>query len=452
MVKNEEIVLEITSMSSSGDGVGHFDGMAVFVPFSAVGDLLKVKILKVKNNYCYGKIIDIIEKSNDRIEIDCAGFKQCGGCNYRHITYNAEAKLKTETVENAIKRIGKIDLKPNEIIKADESFRYRNKAQAPFSLDKQLGFYAQRSHRVIPFANGECLIQPTEFDAVYNAVNNLFENLKISAYNEETHKGILRHLYLRKAFATGEIMAVLVINDTSFGYEKEFLECLQKILGNNLVTVIINYNTKQGNTVLGKQDKVIFGNGYITDILCGVKIRISPHSFYQVNRAMAEKLYNKACEYALPQNKTVLDLYCGAGTIGLSMANKAKKIIGIEIVEQAVNDAKFNAKLNNIKNAEFICADATNGAEILAGQKIKPDVVIVDPPRKGCDKNLLNCIANKFSPERIVYVSCDPATLARDCNIFDDLGYKLIEYTPVDLFPRTCHIETVALLQKTTQL
>ncbi len=451
MVKNEEIVLKITASSSSGDGIGHCDGMVVFVPFSAVGDLLRVKILKVKNNYCYGKIVEILESSENRINNDCNGFKQCGGCNYRHISYAAETRIKTETVENAIKRIGKIDLSPKEIIKAENVFRYRNKAQAPFSQNNQLGFYAQRSHRVVPFENGECLIQPQEFDAVYNAVNNLFNQLNIPAYNEETHTGVLRHLYLRKAFATGEIMAVLVVNANTFQYEKEFLECLQKTT-ENLKTVLINFNTKQGNTVLGKEDKVIFGNGYITDILCGVKIRISPHSFYQVNRDMAEKLYNKACEYAEPESKTVLDLYCGAGTIGLSMANKAKKIIGIEIVEQAVNDAKFNAKLNNINNAEFICADATAGAKILAEQNIKPDVVIVDPPRKGCDKDLLNCIANEFEPQKIVYVSCDPATLARDCAVLHELGYKLIEYTPVDLFPRTAHIETVALLQKNTQL
>lgn len=452
MVKNEEIVLEITSMSSNGDGVGHFGGIAVFVPFSAVGDLLKVKILKVKNNYCFGKIVEVLEKSNHRIEIDCDGFKKCGGCNYRHINYETEAKLKSETVENAIKRIGKIDLLPQEIIKAEDCFRYRNKAQAPFSQDKQLGFYAGHSHRVVPFTKGECLIQPKEFDEVYNAVNLLCKDLDIAAYNEETHSGILRHLYLRKAFATGEIMAVLVVNATKFKFENEFLGCLQNVLGENLKTVLINFNTKQGNTVLGKENKVIFGNGYITDILYGVKIRISPHSFYQVNRTMAEKLYNKASEYANPQGKIILDLYCGAGTIGLSMANKAQKVIGIEIVEQAVNDAKFNAKQGNITNAEFICADATKGAEILANQNIKPDVVIVDPPRKGCDKDLLNCIANRFNPERIVYVSCDPATLARDCNILQGLGYKLVEYTPVDLFPRTCHVETVALLQKSTQL
>ncbi len=452
MVKNEEIVLEITSNLSSGDGVGHYQGIAVFVPFSAVGDLLKVKILKVKNNYCYGKIIEVLKKSDYRTEIDCAGFKQCGGCNYRHITYSAEANIKSETVENAIRRIGKIDLKPQEIIKAENCFRYRNKAQAPFSQNTELGFYAQRSHRVIPFLNGECLIQPSEFDSVYNAINKLFKELNIAPYNEETHKGILRHLYLRKAFATGEIMAVLVVNASVFAYEKEFLNCLKETVGNSLKTVLINFNTKQGNTVLGKEDKVIFGDGYITDILCGVKIRISPHSFYQVNRAMAEKLYNKACDYANPNGKTVLDLYCGVGTIGLSMANKAKKIIGVEIVEQAVNDAKYNAKLNNINNAEFICADATKGAIILAEQKIKTDVVIVDPPRKGCDKDLLNCIANNFSPERIVYVSCDPATLARDCAVLTELGYKLLEYTPVDLFPRTCHVECVALIVRNTTI
>lgn len=447
MVKNEEIVLEIVSVANEGNGVGKYNGIAVFVPFAVVGDIVKVKIVKVQRNYCFGKIIEFIKKSSLRINADCPMFEKCGGCVFRNINYNDEINIKTNKVYDCVKRIGKIDKKPCSTVFGAE-LRYRNKVQYPFDLDGNIGFYSLRSHRVIPFENGKCLLQPPEFDNAVSEVSKFLKQKNVSFYNEELHKGLVRHLYLRKAFATGEIMAVLVINGDNFEYRDELVEVLKSCFGEKLKTVLLNYNLKDTNVVLGNNGKIIYGDGYITDILCDLKIRISPFSFYQVNRDMAQKLYAKAQQYAEPKNKTVLDLYCGAGTIGLSMASTAKNIIGVEIVKQAVEDAKFNAVNNKIANARFICDDAAGAAEKLSIEGVKPDVVILDPPRKGCDKALLYTVANKFMPERVVYVSCDPATLARDCAVFNDLGYKLIEYTPFDLFPRTEHIETVALLER----
>ncbi len=446
-MKNEEIVLEITGVANEGNGVGKYNGIAVFVPFAVTGDIVKVKIVKVMKNYCFGKLLEVIEKSPLRIETDCDIFTKCGGCVYRNIGYSSEIEIKTQKVYDCMKRIGGIDMAPQNAVFGEE-LRYRNKVQYPCDTSGNIGFYSLRSHRVIPFTNGKCLLQPAEFDNAVNKVSAFFKQSGVSFYNEETKKGVIRHIYFRKGFATGEIMAVLVINGKNFNLSSEFVELLKSCFGENLKTVLLNFNLKDTNVILGKEGSVIYGNGYITDILCGVKIRISPYSFYQVNRDMAEKLYCKAAEYACPENKTVLDLYCGAGTIGLSMANRAKEIIGVEIVSQAVEDAKFNAESNGIKNARFICDDASGAAEKLAKEGIKPDVVILDPPRKGCDKVLLNTVANEFLPERIVYVSCDPATLARDCAILKEFGYMLCEYTPFDLFPRTEHIETVALLSR----
>ena len=448
MKKNDEILIEIIAVANEGNGIGKYNGITVFVPFAVPGDVLKVKIVKVKSNFCFGKTIEIIKPSKLRIKSDCDNFEKCGGCIFRNISYETELLLKQQRVYDAMLRIGKIDINCNTIIGGSNTLRYRNKAQCPVSVDGNVGFYALRSHRVIPFNNGTCLLQPRDFDSVIELLSIFFKEKNVSCYNEITKQGIIRHIYMRKAFATGEIMVVIVVNSNNFSLENAVVELLKKHLGDHLKTVVINFNTQDTNVILGKEQKVIYGEGYITDILCSVKIRISPYSFYQVNREMAQILYEKAKEYAQPNNKTVLDLYCGAGTIGLSMANSAKQIIGVEIVEQAVEDAKFNAKNNNIDNAMFICDDASGAAKELALQKVKPEVVIVDPPRKGCDKELLNTIANDFSPERLVYVSCDPATLARDCAILNGLGYCVLEYTPVDLFPRTEHVETVCLLER----
>ena len=444
MQKNDEIEIEITDMTDEGSGIGRYEGMAVFVPCTAVGDIARVLVLKVKKTYAYGKLLKLIDPSPDRAENDCPSFNRCGGCVYRHISYDAECRIKKTKVYEAVKRIGGVDLKPKELIGSDSPDRYRNKAQYPVAKDGALGFYAFHSHRIIPC--GECALQPELFGKITSAVTDWIRENCISVYNEETHRGLLRHIYLRRAEKTGEIMAVAVINGESLPFADDFTERLLSVCGENLKSVQLNINRAKTNVILGDKCRVLYGGEYITDILCGVKVRLSPLSFYQVNRATAEKLYKKAAEYAEPEGKLILDLYCGAGTIGLSMAEKAERIIGVEIVPEAVEDAKFNAGLNGIENAEFICADAAEAAALLSGRGLKPEVVILDPPRKGCSAELITTVAEAFSPERVVYVSCDPATLARDIKLFTEKGYSLTEYTPVDMFPRTAHVECCAML------
>ena len=445
MQKNEEFVLDIVDTTAEGSGVGKYEGRAVFVPLTAVGDKVRTKILKVKKTYAYGKAMEIIEPSPDRIEPDCPVFNKCGGCVYRHISYEAECQLKTKKVHEVIKRIGGVDMQPQPIIALENAIdNYRNKAQYPIDGCGKAGFYAFHSHRIIPCC--DCLLQPAIFTDIIKSTEEWIAENNISIYNEEKHKGLLRHIYIRMAEVTGEIMLTLVINGDFLPFADSLYEKVKKACGDSLKSLQININKEDTNVILGKECKVLWGEPYITDVLCGVKIRLSPLSFYQVNRKMAEKLYEKAAEYANLQGRTVLDLYCGAGTIGLSMAKQVKTIIGVEIVPEAIEDAKFNAALNGIDNTSFICADATEAAVKLAKEGIHPDVVIVDPPRKGCTPELITTISEKFSPERVVYVSCDPATLARDIKIFAEQGYKLKEYTPADLFPRTSHVETVALL------
>ncbi len=444
MLKNDEITIEITDMTAEGSGVGKYEGMAVFIPLTAVGDTVRAKILKVKKNYAFAKATEIITPSPDRINNDCKVFNQCGGCVYRHISYDAELKIKYNKVYEAIKRIGGIDMKPCRIIPSDSCDRYRNKAQYPVAADGSVGFFALRSHRIVRCDT--CALQPEIFDKITDFCSFWIKTYNISVYNEESHKGLLRHIYIRLAEKTSEIMFCAVINGENLPHAEELTSGLLSVCGENLKSVQLNINKEKTNVILGEKCKVIYGEKYITDILCKVKIRLSPLSFYQVNRSSAEKLYNKALQYAEPDGKTVLDLYCGAGAIGLSMAHRAKKIIGVEIVPEAVRDAKFNAELNGIENAEFICADASQAAEELTDRGISPSVVIVDPPRKGCSPELICTISDKFKPDRIVYVSCDPATLSRDIKLFAEKGYGLTEYTPVDMFPRTYHVETVVQL------
>lgn len=431
-------------MTAEGSGVGKYDGMAIFVPLTAVGDTARVKILKVKKSYAFGKLTEITEPSPDRTENDCPSFSQCGGCVYRHISYEAECRIKSDKVYEAIKRIGGVDMPPREIIKSDRTEHYRNKAQYPIAADGSAGFFAFHSHRIVKCPH--CALQPEIFSQITAACTEWIKNNNISVYNEETHTGLLRHIYIRIAEKTQEIAVFAVINGKSLPCSDDFISRIRSVCGEKVKSIGININTDKTNVILGEKCRVLYGDEYITDILCGVKVRLSPLSFYQVNRATAEKLYKKAAEYAEPDGKTLLDLYCGAGTIGLSMAGRAKKIIGAEIVPQAVEDARFNAKLNEIGNAEFICNDASGAAAELAKKGIKPDVIIVDPPRKGCSADLIGTVAEDFKPERAVYVSCDPATLARDIKIFAEKGYTLKEYTPVDMFPRTSHVECVCLL------
>lgn len=451
MKKNDIIKLTIEGMSAEGSGIGRTEtGMAVFVPLSAVGDVLEVKILKVKKTYAFGKIEKVLEPSTDRIEVDCSYFNKCGGCVYRHISYEAEKRVKEQKVRDAVQRIGWLcDVKINPILSPENSNRYRNKAQLPVGKEESgkiiTGFYAKHSHRIIDCT--DCLLQPMLFQTVTDVTKSFLQDTKQEPYNEETHSGKLRHIYIRYGEQTGELMVCYVINGNGLKQEDVLVKRLKERLP-QLKSVVINVNREKTNVIMGAKTRVAYGRGFIYDILCGLKFKLSPLSFYQVNRRGAELLYGKAKEYAgLNKEDILLDLYCGTGTIGLSMAKQCKKVIGIEVVAQAIEDAKQNAEENQIRNAEFICGDAAQAAFALKEQGIKPDVVIVDPPRKGLAEELIRIIV-QMAPKRIVYVSCDPATLARDLRLFADQGYQTKELTPVDLFSRTSHVETVVLLSK----
>ena len=450
MKKNDLIEINIIDTTLNGDGVGKTDGFTVFVNAAVIGDKVLAHILKVKQNYAFAKIEQIIEPSEYRIEQNCKSFPQCGGCSFRHIDYIKELEIKENNVKNNLKRIGTVEPEFEKVIGLAEC-HYRNKAQYPVSMKKgklNIGFFAGNSHRVVNCEN--CLLQPPEFSKAIQVFKDYILENSISVYDETEHDGLIRHIYFRKAVVTKEIMVCVVINGTDLPYRNVFIEKMKSVFGYNLKSVVLNFNTKRTNVIMGERCTVIYGENYINDVLCDVKIRISPLSFYQVNHDVAEKLYEKVAEYAEPDNKTVLDLYCGAGTIGLSMAKRAKKLIGVEIIPEAIEDAKHNADLNSFNNTEFLCSDAVKASVCFAEKGIKPDVIIVDPPRKGCDAELIKTITNDFSPERVVYVSCDPSTLARDCKIFKGLGYETVKAATFDMFPRTGHIETVVLLSRET--
>lgn len=444
--KNDEIELYIEDFTSEGSGVGHFEGMAVFVSGAAAGDKALVHIIKVKSTYAIGKCIKLLKPSKTRIAPDCEYAGSCGGCAFRHISYEAETAMKKKRVEDAFQRIGGIDKKLDGFIAAENLTRYRNKAEYPVSFEKELkiGFYALHTHRIIDCR--DCVLQPEIFADIVAVIRKWTVEFGISIYNSETGNGLLRHIYIRQGAVSKEIMVCLVINGERIPKEAELVKRLCEIP--DIKSIVLNINRLNNNVILGEECKTVYGSDYIYDELCGVKIRLSPLSFYQVNHAQAEKLYRQAADYAqLDGSQTVLDMYCGAGTIGLSMADNAKNVIGVEIVEPAVRDAKINAGLNGIKNAQFYCADASQAAQMLKEQGIKTDVIVLDPPRKGCSAELVKTVS-EMEPDRVVYVSCDPATLARDCKRFGELGYKVEKLTAVDLFPRTVHCEAVALLTK----
>lgn len=446
--KNDIINLNITAMSSEGAGIGRTDdGLAVFVPMSAVGDRLSVRILKVKKTLAYGKIEGIIKPSQDRIDSVCTVSRLCGGCVYNHISYEAELSYKEKRVADAISRIGGITTKINPIVGGEKPCRYRNKAQIPVGLGIDgkvaMGFFSRHSHRIVD--SMDCMLQPEVFLTASKILRDFIEENNVSVYDEQIHTGLVRHLYLRYGEATDELMVCIVINGDKIPDEAELVSRFTSELP-NVKSIIINSNKEKTNVIVGSKFRTVFGEDYITDMLCDLKFLISPQSFYQVNRRQAERLYGIAREYACLQgNETLIDLYCGTGTIGLSMAKNCKELVGVEIVPKAIEDAKKNAVNNGITNARFICADAKDAAAQLEKEGIKPDVVILDPPRKGCDSELINTVA-KMLPKRVVYVSCDPATLARDLKLFAELGYVTQEVTPVDMFPRTSHVESVACL------
>ena len=448
--KNDIFEADITAMTTEGSGICRIEGMAVFVPGTAVGDRCAVRIVKVLRKYAFGRLEKLLAPSPDRIAPDCPVAAQCGGCVYRHIRYEAELQIKTQRVRDALERIGGLqDFQVEPILAAPDRCRYRNKCQLPIGLSKdgalQLGFYAVNSHRIVNTES--CLLQPEAFDRAAAAFRRWYAVSGESVYDEASHSGVLRHLYMRRGEMSGEMMVCVVANGAALHEEALLVEMLREAVP-EITGVLLNINREKTNVVLGKTCRTLWGKDTITDTLCGLAFEIAPHAFYQVNRTQAERLYGKAAEYAgLTGAETLLDLYCGTGTIGLSMAKNAKKLIGAEIVPAAVENARRNAERNAIQNAEFLCADAAEAARILFERGEKPDVIVIDPPRKGCDSALIATIA-AMRPKRVVYVSCDPATLARDLKLFRESGYKTETVTPADMFPGTAHVETVVLLSK----
>ena len=447
MNKNDIYTAEITDLTNIGSGICRIDGRVVFVPLTAIGDQCRIKILKVKDSYAYGKIEEILTPSPDRIPSDCPAFGKCGGCSFRHITYEAELAAKERFIKDAFTRTANLTPEFLPIIKNDQLTRYRNKAQYPLGKDKDgqavCGFYANNSHRIIPC--GDCLLQPEIFSEITDYILKYIRTNKLSIYNEEENKGVLRHICLRKGQHSGEINVTIVARRSIPELKKlskELMTAFPAIKG-----VVLNLNKKDTNVIMGEEELTLAGEPTIQDTMCQNTVTISPRSFYQVNTPMAERLYAIAKEFAQPEGKTVADIYCGIGTIGLSLAREAKHLIGVEIVDSAIQNAGLNAAQNNITNAEFHCSDADNAAEIIAKAGISPDIVILDPARKGCQKSVLHSLA-ALNPSRIVMISCNPATAARDCAELEALGYKTVKVQGADLFSRTYHVECVSLITK----
>ncbi len=442
--KNDIIELSIDSLSSDGSGIGRHGGMAIFVPNTAVGDRISARILKVNKTYAYAKIEKILEASPDRIESDCSN-RTCGGCVYRHISYEAELRAKEQSVRDAFRRIGGFDIEPETIAGSPSVNRYRNKVQLPVSTTDGkafCGFFSPRTHRVVPVS--DCLLQPEIFTEICSIIVDYVNQNKISVYVEQTGRGLLRHIYLRRGFHTGEIMLSLVCTKETRAFDSLVSTLTEKFPA--IRTVLLNINSAKTNVILGCQDICLYGFGAIHDTMCDVTVEISPHSFYQVNTESAENVYRTARDFlSLDGSETLLDLYCGIGTVGLSMAQNIRHLIGVEIVPAAIKNAERNAEVNGITNAEFFTGDAGSVADELNCKGVCPDIIIVDPPRKGCDNETLAAIA-KMSPRKLVYISCNPATCARDLNILAKSGYELKKYKPFDMFPRTAHVECVSLL------
>ncbi|MBE5949016.1 MAG: 23S rRNA (uracil(1939)-C(5))-methyltransferase RlmD [Lachnospiraceae bacterium] len=446
--KNDICVVQITDMNHDGEGIGKLDGCPLFIKDAIVGDTVRVKIMKMKKTYGYARLEEIVECSPFRVEPKCAVARQCGGCQLQAMSYAKQLEFKQNKVKNNIERIGKItDYTMHPIIGMDEPFRYRNKAQFPIGRNKSgkiiAGFYAGRTHAIIE--SDDCALGVTENKNVLEKVLAHMEKYNIAPYDEENHSGLVRHVFTRKGFKTGEIMVCIVCNGRKLAHADELVRELCGIDG--VKSIFINVNTEKTNVILGKELIKLWGEDYITDRIGDVFYRISPLAFFQVNPVQTERLYGKALEFAgLTGGETVWDVYCGIGTISLFLAQKAKEVYGIEIVPEAICDAIENAKLNGFENTEFFVGKAE---EVLPDWYVKnrgkADVVVVDPPRKGCEEAVLNTIAG-MEPKRIVYVSCDSATLARDLARLEVLGYKVSDVQVVDMFPNSTHCETVCLL------
>lgn len=450
--KNQIITLSIERLSGDGSGVGHWEGETVFVPGTAPGDVIRAHIVKDCKRYAFGIVERVETASPDRIPVDCPVAGPCGGCSLRHLDYQAELKAKEASVADAFRRIGGLDVAIQPILPSPEVDRYRNKVQYPVGRDKNghlcIGFYAGRSHRIVPCA--DCKLQPAILNEIGGALCGLLEQYGIEPYNEESGKGLVRHIFLRRGAHSGQIMVCLVCTRSKLPHADEILKQLCSRF-DTIATVLINVNREKTNVILGTENHILYGPGFIEDTLCQVPVRLGPLSFYQVNTPGAEQLYTVAASYADPgPDDLLLDLYCGMGTIGLSMANRCRELIGVEIIPEAIESAKANAArmgMNIATKSRFFCADAGAAASRLASEGLAPDIIVVDPPRKGCDQATLSAIV-QMAPRRLVYVSCNPATAARDAAILAKAGYQVEKVQPVDMFPRTGHVECVISLSQ----
>ena len=451
--KNQILTLRIERLSSDGSGVAHSpDGETVFVPGAAPGDEADVRIVKDCKRYAFGILDHLRTPSPDRIPVDCAVAGPCGGCSLRHLDYTAELRAKQENVTDAFRRIGGLDVPVLDICPSPEVDRYRNKVQFPVGLDKNgnpcIGFYAGRTHRIVPCP--DCKLQPGVLNDIGNALCRFFAENGIQPYNEETGRGLVRHIFLRRGAHSGQIMVCLVCTRPNFPHADALCTRLREQFA-DIATILLNVNSKNTNVILGTETHTLYGPGYIEDTLCGVPVQLGPLSFYQVNMLAAERLYGIAAQYAqLTPDDLLLDLYCGMGTIGLSMVDHCRELVGVEIVPEAIESAKANAaRMGDAVAAKscFFCADAGQAATRLAAEGLHPDVVMLDPPRKGCDEATLSAVV-RMAPRRVVYVSCNPATAARDAAWLEQNGYHAEKVQPVDLFPRTKHVEAVLLLTK----
>ena len=451
--KNQILTLRIERLSSDGSGVAHSaDGEAVFVPGTAPGDEARVRIVKDCGRYAFGILDELLTPSPDRVSVDCPVAGPCGGCSLRHLDYAAELRAKQESVLDAFRRIGGLEVPVLDILPSPDADRYRNKVQFPVGIDKNgvpcIGFYAGRTHRIVPCP--DCKLQPSVLNEIGNALCAFFAQQGIRPYDEQSGKGLVRHIFLRRGAHSGQIMVCLVCTRPNLPHADALCTRLREQFA-DIATILLNVNSKNTNVILGTETHTLYGPGYIEDTLCGVPVQLGPLSFYQVNTLAAERLYGVAAQYAqLTPDDTLLDLYCGMGTIGLSMAEQCRELIGVEIVPEAIESAKANAARMGeavAAKSRFFCADAGQAATQLAAEGLHPDIVMLDPPRKGCDEATLSAVV-RMAPRRVVYVSCNPATAARDAAWLEQNGYHAEKVQPVDLFPRTKHCETVVLLSK----
>lgn len=445
--KNKEYLVEIIDQGFEGEGIAKIEGFTIFIEGAIKGEKCRILIVKVTSSHAFGKLVEILEKSKYRVEPDCATYKRCGGCNLRHIDYEETLNIKQNTVQNLVNKTLNNKIKVEMTVGMGNPYNYRNKAQYPVGFDKSgepvMGVYAKRTHEIIPMRN--CMIQNPVSEKIANVVLGFFIKNNIPIYNEKNGEGLLRHIVIKVGIKTHEIMCILVLNKKELKKEKELIKVLIREFP-EIKTIVKNYNMKNTNVILGNENEVIYGDGYIYDELGDYTFKISPLSFYQINPIQTEALYNIAIEMAdLKKTDTLFDLYCGIGTIGIFASPYVNRVYGIEIVKQAIEDAKENANINNIRNIEFFAGDVEKVFEnVLKEHNVKPDVIFVDPPRKGLDKHTIENILN-IKPEKIVYISCNPASLVRDLKLLEE-SYEIKKIQPVDMFPFTSHVECVTVL------